>query len=124
MGNVLSFTVLVIQWHSTVHRDEVPVAKCIMSEEIARKEMKYLQSKTLICEQCKTAHLKDDIHIQNQETSEKVIERVKLKTVECLIHSDEDYCNYCDTCSALVCPSCLVESHQMHRLQKLMDVYD
>lgn len=43
----------------------------------------------------------------------------KLKSTKCKIHTSQMYCLYCNTCEALVCPSCIPSSHQSHYLGEI-----
>ncbi|VDI54666.1 Hypothetical predicted protein [Mytilus galloprovincialis] len=51
-------------------------------------------------------------------------ENVILSNIKCKTHQHQTCCLFCKECSKVVCPICITDAHNGHKLQNLIEAYD
>ncbi|VDI66211.1 Hypothetical predicted protein [Mytilus galloprovincialis] len=51
-------------------------------------------------------------------------ENVILSNIKCKTHQHHTCCLFCKECSKVVCPICITDAHNGHKLQNLIEAYD
>ncbi|XP_052084848.1 uncharacterized protein LOC127722039 [Mytilus californianus] len=87
----------------------------------------------LMCGNCReNIHSKvktsEDHHIINikdiGKKENKGNEKIKVSNIKCNTHQLQICCLYCKDCSKVVCPTCITDVHNGHKLQNINEAYD
>ncbi|CAC5418605.1 TRIM2_3 [Mytilus coruscus] len=105
---------------------------CQMCEESNEIRWKCLLCDFLLCSKCQKLHKKvkstdhhtiidiKDIASHQQQTKDKL----DFSNITCGIHAGQNCCLYCQSCEVVVCPLCIINIHDKHKMIELAQGYE
>ncbi|XP_052079819.1 uncharacterized protein LOC127717982 [Mytilus californianus] len=115
----------------SLQRGQVPMF-CQMCEESSEIKWKCLLCNFLLCTKCQTLHKKvkstdqhtiidiADIASHQQQTKDKL----DFSNIPCGIHAGQNCCLFCQSCERVVCPLCITNIHDKHKMIELAKGYE